>query len=232
MHVGTTRALLDLFKALYEEQDTDWSPESRHRKVPSRAREVKEQLTQYWCPPVSRKELEKWLAPGNQIDIDFMARDRVLYLPPLEKDGTFVPVLSVKCRLDDCVTELRLRVLLVSKDDDDNLRCIGFRLDTPEWQNKRERDPETVGRGMHDFYHAQWMSTLEMRRQLHSSLMWLPCTQPSFPVTADDPVTLVMALILSLYGKKYYGQFMNRHKSPRLKQYRKRVDEWIQWPSD
>lgn len=234
MHVATTKALREIVMALYDQQDADWSPEMRDpsRKVSSTAEEVKRLLAQSWHP-LTRKQLEKLLSTGNELHVDFIGdKNRIMYLPPLEKDGRFVPVLSLVCNLDERREELRLRVLLISKDDNDDLQGIGFRLETPEWQNEREQDPETAGRGRHDFYHAQWIPKLDMNPPLPRPIMWIPCNQPSFPLAADCPVTLVLTLILSLYGKKYYGDFMNRHKSQDLARYRRRVDEWIGWPSD
>lgn len=164
----------------------------------------------------------------------------MLYLPALEKkDSNFVPVLSLECHLDAEKTVMKLRVMLVClvKDDQENgeaekFRGIGFRLESPhgdEYEDERSEGGEKK-EGRHDFYHAQLIRGLGWGPRIESP-EWLPCNQPSFPLTADDPITLVLSLLLTLYGKKYCGLFLQRHGGNLsiLKAAERKLQTWIQW---
>jgi len=204
-------------------------------------------LTREGWQPVSREELKRWLrADGSGIKVNFESERKVLYLPSLEKNADFVPVLSLKINIDDEHDEIRLRVMLVTQNEESNgdVECreangdknrlygIGFRLDTPESGNVDGESKGNEDEGRHDFYHAQFIR----RRGFNwgpriETIGWLPEHQPSFPLVADDPITLVLSLLLALYGKRYCGQFIQRHGGSlsALGSARKKLQPWIGW---
>lgn len=53
--------------------------------------------------------------------------------------------------------------------------------------------------GAHDFCHAQLCNSIDSSIKA-STPSWLPDSQPSFPVDADDQVSLVLCMLTSLYG--------------------------------
>ena len=125
---------------------------------------------------------------------------------------------------------LRLYILMVQLDQEKKLQGIGFRFESPEIE---QYDNDTqANEGMHDFYHAQLITGF-CYGPLVEIPNWLPVTQPSFPLPADDPITLVLALLLTLYGKKYCWEFYSKHSSnlPELSNYIKKMNEWIKWKS-
>ena len=112
---------------------------------------------------------------------------------------------------------------------------IGFRLETPESMN--QTNTTTDNEGIHDFHHAQLIKKFG-KKKLDSKLRiccpsWLPETQPSFPVPAKCPVSLLFCLIATLYGKKEYSDY--RGMFPKQKHYHgynvrghlKELDQWI-----
>ncbi|HDQ71351.1 MAG TPA: hypothetical protein ENN19_04550 [Chloroflexi bacterium] len=208
--------LRQIFSLLHQEQERDWNPARQGwcgKHIPDSARDVQKRLVGFGWSPVTDEEIAKWLAADDGLSINFQEKRKVLYLPALEKDAGFVPILSLKAKFDDDeVKEFRLRVMLISQDGEKNLRGIGFRLEAPEGkaQDKGENDE-----GRHDFYHAQFIRGFERQGPgLPIEIPgWLPCSQPSFPLLANDPLTLVVCLLLTLYGKKYFWTFYRRHSS-------------------
>ena len=158
---------------------------------------------------------------------------KVLYLPPLEKDDYFVPILSLKCKLYETPSIAQFRVMLICLEENqttDEFYGIGFRMETPSsmYQDSCPND----NNGIHDFYHAQLVRKLDSKLKNKLQITcpnWIPDSQPSFPLPADCPVTLLLCLIVTLYGKNYCGKFLEEHKSniPDIKSYRKKLKKWI-----
>jgi len=236
MDKATIRALRNLLLIIYDEQKSDWSSETQTgRKPSSKAKELYEKYYYNKWHPVEETELEGWLNESDgKLEIDFSERKAVLYLPPLEKNAEFVPVLSLKCKIGEMINSMSLYVLLIrSGKDSQKPYGIGFRFESPESEHFEkspgEEQPET-GEGLHDFYHAQLITGFDYGPEIEIP-DWLPTSQPSFPLLAYDPVTLVFALLMTLYGKKYCWDFYNKHATnlrdlnPRIK----RLQPWIKW---
>ena len=85
--------------------------------------------------------------------------------------------------------------------------------------------------GAHDFHHAQLIRKFGQRK-LDDKLqidcpIWLPQSQPSFPLPAECPVTLLLCLLVTLYGRKYYNQFLTDHNIFEIGQYQQELNQWI-----
>ena len=185
--------------------------------------------------PIEREELERLFTPSKTlsgpVEVDFSQRGKVLYLPPLEKNPSCVPILSLYCKLNEQQNIAKLRVMLVSLDKKGDPYGIGFRMETPESMNQGVDMP--AGGGIHDFHHAQLIQRFK-QEQLDSKLQidcpcWIPESQPSFPLPAECPVTLLLCLIVTLYGRKYYNQFLAEHQIFDIEQYKKKLKPWINW---
>ena len=128
----------------------------------------------------------------------------------------------------------KFRVMLVCLDKKGKPYGIGFRMETPHSQDE---DVDTfASEGIHDFHHAQLIQRFR-RKELNSELQidcpcWIPDSQPSFPLPAECPVTLLLCLIVTLYGRKYYNQFLVENDIFEIKQYREKLDPWINWKRD
>ena len=219
--------LRKLFLLLHSEQARDWSDDRRKYsergiKVSQTAQEVYEMLEKKW-EPVSEEELKTWLSAEDEPDVDFVGHQKVLYLPALEKDSDFVPVLSLKIDPSREPRKFALRVMLVSQDKQGDLSGFGFRLESPE--GKRDK-------GRHDFCHAQLIRSFEKGKSPpFKTPECLPDKQPSFPLIAYSPVTLVLSLILTLYGRREYWAFYQRHSAHLhvIKKEMKELDRRMVW---
>ena len=187
--------------------------------------------------PITLEDIEKLLPLSETDGMNFCKFGKVLYLPPLEKDARFVPILSLSCTLKETRSIAQLKVMLVSLDDcfeeDRKFYGIGFRMETPESWKQNTDQPAKPGR--HDFHHAQLIQKFDQKKLDKKVKIecpcWIPVTQPSFPLPAECPVTLLLCLIVTLYGRKYYNDFMglyfNNSKGSEIKPYKDKLDPWI-----
>lgn len=252
----TIRGFRNVLLKIFDEQKSAWSPENQSEHKPSKsARELYNQYCYTHWHPIEGREFETWLNspveevdsrddsngekesngdPAEEINIDFSARKAILILPPLLKNPDFVPILNLNCKLNRRQNSLRLYVLMVRLDDANKLQGIGFRFESPEIEQyayTENEDQETkANEGLHDFYHAQLITGFNYGPPVEIPI-WLPVTQPSFPLPADDPITLVFALLLTFYGKKYCWEFYSNHRSnlPELSSRIEKMNAWIGW---
>ena len=187
--------------------------------------------------PITLEDIEKLLPLSETVGMSFCKFGKVLYLPPLEKDARFVPILSLSCTLKETHSIAQLRVMLVSLDDcseeDRKFYGIGFRMETPESWKQATDQPAKPGR--HDFHHAQLIQEFGQKKLDKKVKIecpcWIPVTQPSFPLPAQCPVTMLLCLIVTLYGRIYYNDFFkdyfNGSRDSEIKPYKEKVDPWI-----
>ena len=197
--------------------------------------------------PLAREDIEMLFklakTEPEPIEVDFLESERgkVIYLPPLEKDPDCVPILSLYFKLKETQSVAKLRVLLVCLDGNrkpHGIYGVGFRMETPEKINQNvnssvnSQSLNTVDNGgSHDFHHAQLIRKFGQRK-LDDKLqidcpIWLPQSQPSFPLPAKCPVTLLLCLIVTLYGRRYYNRFLTEHEIFDIGQYQQELNRWI-----
>ena len=75
---------------------------------------------------------------------------------------------------------------------------------------------------MHDFYHAQLGND-----DVPKKPSWLPGTQPSFRLCANCPVTLVISLLLTLYGRKETARILHIHDLYQIELYIEQLEPWV-----
>lgn len=241
-------ALRTLFELLYHEQRAAWDANYHRedRRAPAEARRVQAELANHY-DWLEEEELEHWFPRSAQaLDIDFSRHHTVLYLPPLEKkNADFVPMLSLQCQLNDDKEFIRLRIMLfcLAKTHDnaeEHLAGIGFRLESPssteydadspnEFAGQAEENDERDGR--HEFWHAQLMRSVGWG-PAYDCPSWLPCDQPSFPLTAKSPAGLILSMLLTLYGKRFCWNFYSRHAyrlRDHIHSHLKQMQPWIGW---
>ncbi|MDA4124673.1 MAG: hypothetical protein OK438_04385 [Thaumarchaeota archaeon] len=115
---------------------------------------------------------------------------KFVHLPPLEDDPLFIPVLRIKADLPNKFAEFRVE-MYTYKDEagmENRPSGIGFRFETP-----------TLDSPNHNFHHVQLFDT-ENGGGLGEALIKLPSTVPCMPLLADEPVSLTLCMIVSLYG--------------------------------
>lgn len=117
-------------------------------------------------------------------------------LPPLKNKKGFVPYLQVKCDLSGSSCSLSLRVELYHLEKN-KMKAIGIRFET--------------GDIAHNFCHVQLFS-------LRSFSQKIPDEDPCIPTAAACPISLLICLIISLYGLKTWNRYFTdislekRHK--------------------
>lgn len=152
--------------------------------------------------------LDAMLARKEPI-LDFLDSGSFIYLKPVEKGGWMIPILSIRYNFRSAkpVTSLRLALFLL--DEAGNLKARGYRFETPSSNefdtasSNEEENPSSIGR--HDYYHAQLIISFDKKTSRWSLPCepWLPTSQPAFPLDAEDPITLIVCLLVSLYGLNY-----------------------------
>ena len=224
----TVTTLENILTHLYQRQYSAWNEKDPKLKPTEQALKTYQTISMV-VPPITRKETEFEYKPPNFI-LDISRRGRVLYLPPLQnKAADFVPLLVPSCKLNRKKSTARLQVMLVRLDKGPKPVGMGFRLETPERTNQNANSTSLAG--IHDFHHGQLIR--EFRdRQLDESLRiccpwWLPTTQPSFPLPAQCPVMLLLCLILTLYGKTFYNQFLADYEIFDIARYSTKLNSWI-----
>ena len=226
----TITTLKDILMPLCKEQ------ESVRQNLSSNALETYQTLSEM-LPPIALPDIKNLFklsgTPCDTHKVNSSQQGKVLYLPPVEKYGYFVPILSLNCKLNETQSIAQFRVMLISLDKNkttDEFYGIGFRMETPSSMD--QNSCPTVNDGIHDFYHAQLVRKLDSKLKNKLQITcpnWIPDSQPSFPLPADCPVTLLLCLIVTLYGKKYCNRFLKEHKNniTYIKQYQKKLNEWI-----
>lgn len=148
-------------------------------------------------PPMDEKALEAIIPTDAQVEGNSSAGHRYLYLPPLDKDSEFIPLMSFHYDFKDKAKPAMKFSLHLLTMHNRELRSIGYRIETPHGSGKQEP-------GAHDFHHAQlcreYMGGGGKWHTLPNCPEWLPTTQPSFPLPARDYVELFVCLLISLYG--------------------------------
>ncbi len=126
-------------------------------------------------------------------DIGMKDDDQFLKLEPIQCED-ILPIVTLQG--SDQWVHFRIYVLLVSLDENSDLRILGLRFETDEGDYDTE-----AKRGKHDFCHMQFCQSLsKLIPCLDPS--WLPESQPSIPLDADCQVSLVLCMLVSLYGRK------------------------------
>ena len=154
-------------------------------------------------PWASDREIEILLPSAGRLNCDFIRDRKFLYLSPnpggsADTKLPFLPVLAIKCDFGTASPKIRMGVALAQRHKT-SLRILGLRFEAPEG----------LGGGLHDFYHAQLIQAFvsdHVSVPLNPptvDLTWIPTTQPSMPLDARCPITLTLALLVSLYGFRY-----------------------------
>jgi hypothetical protein len=205
------RVFKRLFSALCRVQQRAWLNTEPGWDIPTQVPEVLSHLMACGWNPISEIEVEG-LFSSSSVEVRLSDRKSVLYLPPMEEEPDFLPVLSLECKLDDENDVIKLRLMLVHCDmSEGKPHGIGFRIEP--------------GRSIHGFYHTQLIRNLEGAAALENPPtecpLRFPEKQPCFPLKADNSVTLVLCVLISLYGMGYCGNFINEHQLSELTGYLK-----------
>lgn len=167
---------------VFKQFEIDWN---RDACVPSKAYEY------FSLHPPSERAFRAMLL--NYEDVCMVNKKMFLALKPTEDRKVF-PLVALQSERE--WHKLSIYVLLAKLDDDSHLRSMALRYESPEGMSGVECQPST-----HGFYHVQMCRKFRgVKRFVAPS--WVPDSQPSVPLDAEDTVSLILCLLVSLYGSR------------------------------
>ena len=151
------------------------------------------------CYPIKTKELDEIIKAARE-DGNLQLEVGNLFLPPLDLNKEFIPILSVNCDYRTTPPSMRLCVGMFSLDKKRELEVFSFRFETGNSPSN------------HDYCHAQFVR--RFRREgdgvSFSSLPdWVPETYPCILVPANNPISLIFCMLLSFYGKNAWQRMLS-----------------------
>jgi hypothetical protein len=172
--------------------------------------------------PSSRLDLRQIFTPLESKQIDAFYNGTLkfpvaLYLPTPEKNNGNIkaavqPVLRI-FRNSDTKLKIVLYILFV---DEPSLKGYGFRYETPEGNEEKERQRDRKQDGvdskqsMHCYYHSQLIfSDDDLPGGIEQAFRpiydeFCPESIPAFPLPAMDEAELLICVLISLYGWNYF----------------------------
>lgn len=199
--------LRQLFAGIWREQNRAWQHNNGPNKPSNEAKDaLKEVRTRGAFANQLKEEALLALLPSTERHFADFGRAYLL-LPPSEKAAGFVPLMWMGCDLEKTPVDVRIRVTMFCLNGR-NLEVFPFRLES--------------GAGRHDFFHAQFGN-----HDIPPTAPWIPQSQPSFPLCANCPVTLVICLLLTMYGLNETGRILNAHQPHQIEQYKEKLAPWL-----
>jgi len=159
------------------------------------ASEIYAEISRAYVSIGKPEELEVVLPSEASVRSKFL-KNSYLYLSPIKVDTTLVPVVAIgESDFGRSIPLLRIRLGVFLKHDNE-IKAFGYRFESPEGY-----------KGEHHYYHSQFIHGFEKDRSfLGKEPSWLPVSCPTFPIDADDPVKLLISLLIALYGRPYATQ--------------------------
>lgn len=151
------------------------------------------------------------LAHGSS-ELGLRDQHRFLFLEPVV-DQTILPLLTLET--SDQWVHFRVYVLLAMLDKCATLQTLAIRFETDEGGLQS-------GNGSHDFCHAQLCRGIN-HITLSKSPDWIPESQPSFPLDAENQIGLVLCMLTSLYGRSYVFEKLKTTGDSKLREHLKKV---------
>ena len=148
------------------------------------------------------------LTRGNS-ELGLRDQHRFLYLEPV--DVNILPLLTLET--SDQWVHFRVYVLLTMLDQCSKLKCLAIRFETDEGGLESDH-------GSHDFCHAQFCRRIN-DTPLPKVPNWIPDSQPSFPLDAENQVGLVLCMLTSLYGRRRVFDKLNTTGDPVIREHMK-----------
>lgn len=221
-----SRHFFNFIEILHQEQERVWSGEYKENDKFSALIDELGRNNWFKVDSADITALEKIWNDRNVIDLEEITQfgNKVFYLPPIEKGGNYFAVMSIKvnCNVNDYIASIRVMLLTPKSPSDVNDKSpfsfwgVGFRIEN--------------GDGRHNYHHAQIISDFKGSSNANNffeSVSWLPETHPAFPLKANEPLTLILSLYLTLYGldglrnfSTYSAKMNSIWTAPEVKEFR------------
>ena len=173
---------------------------------------LRQQVYEKYQPyPVDVHGLSRLLCRSPELEL--RDQHRFLFLEPVTDKG-ILPLLTLQTSKQ--WVNFRAYVLLTMLDKCDGLQALAIRFETDE-------GTQTNGViGSHDFCHAQLCRCINNKARA-TTPSWLPESQPSLPLDAEDQVGLVLCMLTSLYGGRHVVERLNTAGDRSLRKHLKKV---------
>lgn len=148
----------------------------------------------------NRGLLEKSLPKDDGLEGGF--RNFYLYLRPIEHGTIMIPILNLKYDFGCSIPRIRIYLGLFQRHEN-HIKGIGYRFETPEGIS-------TSGSGRHHFYHLQMIRGFPQGGPFYPPelMSWLPDSEPTIPLDAENPIHLICCLLIGLYGLEEFRTFL------------------------
>ncbi len=150
---------------------------------------------------------------GKASELGLREQSRFLYLEPVVDKG-ILPFLTLETSRE--WVNFRAYVLLTMLDQSDELQALAMRFETDEGS----RTNGVIG--SHDFCHAQLCRSINDSMRA-TTPTWLPESQPSLPLDAEDQIGLVLCMLTSLYGGRHVVERLNADGDRNLRKHLRQV---------
>lgn len=155
-------------------------------------------------PPMdSDGKIRNLIDEKNGLITDFCNSNEYLYLPPLDQDPKVVPIFLFDCDFSKTTNDVTFVIVLFRFIDGSDIReSIAFRFEGPEGTN--------VDLSRHNYWHMQVTNKITGRKgsQKHICQKWLPDKMPCIPIVSQCPVSLLLCMLFSFYGKKLTFEYI------------------------
>ncbi len=150
---------------------------------------------------------------GGRSELKLKNQNRFLFLEPVV-DKNILPLLTLET--SNQWVNFRAYVLLTMLDRCEGLQALAIRFETDEGPQKNGVI------GSHDFCHAQLCRYINDKTRA-TTPNWLPESQPSLPLDAEDQIGLVLCMLTALYGGRHVVERLNTAGDRDLRQHLKKV---------
>jgi hypothetical protein len=145
--------------------------------------------------PISERVLKKMIESETNISLhDEKQKNLSFYLPPLDDQNEFIPILSLDAEYLSNPPKCEIRVGLYKLSKKQNIIGFGIRFECEH----------RIGKSKHKYYHAQLTKTpIEIINHIE-----LPLIHESIPciiLPAKNHVSLFISTLISMYGKTILG---------------------------
>lgn len=205
------RVLGQICKALCTLQNATWTRKQKmwenDLKINNEAYSTYTELIKYFFP-LSEEEAEAFFLDSKSVNFNLSEERKAIYLSPISNQPRFVPVISLECDLNDAISNIKIRTMLIQKRNN-VLKGIGFRFEK--------------GDNTHNYHHVQLIQELQGVKHTSNPIVerldWLPESEPAIPIKADNPITLLLCSLISIYGLRTCYKLITEYHISELKHY-------------
>jgi hypothetical protein len=193
-----------ILQRIHELQEKHWleGKDLRGKKLPKASRDNYDYFASSFCQPIALRSLDGLIVESVTRHKSLEVEN--LLMPPLDLDKKFIPVLSLECHPGTKTSPFSMRI------------CVGM------FSFVQNRQPVLFGirfesahfNSNHNFCHGQFTREFEYnshkldgagapkRIQIKSLPDWMPKHIPCVMVPAENPVSLVLCMLISFYGDR------------------------------